>query len=813
MARLERALAKTRRHGIISLDRLRDDWSDELTAYWLDMVVTGCEIAIARGGNRERALRVLTIFSEENLRRVDRLFTFQSYLLDLLLRACALIARNNGRAITLDTFLIEPDVSSPVGPGQSARKSGRDQLRDRKKELEDVVGPLLPLYDARAQVLLGDVAANAAQAVLSKAVASFEYESYRFAMRHGAERIRRRAALSIADLLCVRHIDPAVVLAMSLAVFGEQAERFGSDEVSVLSIAVLNRALHDKALAIVVERANMIKIMRTVARDRMSGMLSLARFLVSVSRDEANAVFLHAHAMSKDLDIDAIHQLECLATLSVRAAPTVTPAARRSAAVDLMSVVTDAAIRLSEQEGFPWHQVAEALTSLDLPLAFVAIARWEDSGVVSRDSCLGTVLQTALRAGMITATQATALLPLLHSPELDVLRSVMHALDGSSADKKNVVLEELARDALLGFGLRPRIDSVEVLDEAGTPHEDRGLWWHHLESACRFIGACQPASRHFGSVDDGLNSGTTQVQNEPSPPPTARRLVTTADIARAIEEIVSDERSRNSFTLPGSAVQRIKSTVAPSDRVAFLDALVGLSPEQLADYQISMGLADAVQSWRSPAVEDWCHTSLANVIIERLPGFAIGLGYDTHCPLTRLLNLLAESAQSVPQVLVNGIAAHIDELSARTIYELVILIIQRMSAEQAARILERYLGRLVTKIPPNEIDRVIGADVPTSVALAMGRFLFALLSDCDVRTRYRGAHAVRRLGRLGEAAFIDALFDLYERTAETSFRAPDAPFYWLAARLWLLIAVDRVASENPSVLSRCVSTRFVPDRY
>ena len=42
--------------------------------------------------------------------------------------------------------------------------------------------------------------------------------------------------------------------------------------------------------------------------------------------------------------------------------------------------------------------------------------------------------------------------------------------------------------------------------------------------------------------------------------------------------------------------------------------------------------------------------------------------------------------------------------------------------------------------------------------------------------------------------------------SEDSFRNPDEPFYWLAARLWLTIALDRVATEAPVTASALASS-------
>ena len=92
-------------------------------------------------------------------------------------------------------------------------------------------------------------------------------------------------------------------------------------------------------------------------------------------------------------------------------------------------------------------------------------------------------------------------------------------------------------------------------------------------------------------------------------------------------------------------------------------------------------------------------------------------------------------------------------------------------------------------------------DLPITAPGALGRFLFAYMGDVDLRQRWRVAHALRRLARLGEETTIAETVALYDRVEERTFRARQAPFYWLAARLWLVIALDRIAEEAPEVVS------------
>ena len=78
LSRLESSLVSLLRHRLIRLDQLKDTWSDDNTsAEYLDMILTACEVIVARGGNRACMIPVLERFADRELRRRDRLFTSQ----------------------------------------------------------------------------------------------------------------------------------------------------------------------------------------------------------------------------------------------------------------------------------------------------------------------------------------------------------------------------------------------------------------------------------------------------------------------------------------------------------------------------------------------------------------------------------------------------------------------------------------------------------------------------------------------------------------------------------------------------------------
>ena len=417
---LESALEKVARHRLARPALLRENWNDEITAFWLDTIVTACEVVFARGGNRQRVLPVLRLFTEEDLRRDDRLFAFNSNLVDLLLRAHTLLEQCDKRASRLETFLV---TSSKPSDKQSNEQRPAAE-RERREELASAITPLLPIYNARAQILVSTEELIEIDKVLTVGLDDFRNQAYRFSRRIEAAGIRRQAALAILKLLCLKNINASLLLSSGLKVFGDQMNPFGRDELLVFSIGVLRHDLHPEVLKNIIVRADEIAPMRIVAEDKISATLELSRFLVPISPDDAEALFTRAHGMTEETDVDAAYQLKSLGALLTNASCLMSSDRRLESAADFMSVVTDAAIRLSEQEHFPWQSVMTALTTVNFSVAVAAVARWEDSGVVDRWKCLRTLFTTALSQGSMTPTQATALTTLLDSLEISLLRKL-----------------------------------------------------------------------------------------------------------------------------------------------------------------------------------------------------------------------------------------------------------------------------------------------------------------------------------------------------------------------------------------------------
>lgn len=88
-----------------------------------------------------------------------------------------------------------------------------------------------------------------------------------------------------------------------------------------------------------------------------------------------------------------------------------------------------------------------------------------------------------------------------------------------------------------------------------------------------------------------------------------------------------------------------------------------------------------------------------------------------------------------------------------------------------------------------------------AVEATAGMIWFQLGSPVT-RQRWLAAHSLRTAVRLGCAEVLDAVVAKYRRRDAVPFQAPELPFFYQHAQLWLLIAMARIALEAPKEIVR-----------
>lgn len=791
-----KSVMRIQRRGWVKFREIDFFSEDGWQSWWFSTILTACEILVSQGRRDGPVLSLLKAFADEALRHIDNFITFRAPLTDLQLRARALLVRLEGRALSLAEFLIEPSDSgdNKEAYNEDARRSSRHE------EARTLLRPVLGVYDVRAQILCGS--SLDPEAALRSVIDPLARDSS-LRLIFGASHLRRCAAVAVAALRFIASVDSRTALDCSLLVFGEARDIFGSSELAVLEVLVLRPDAHGQAVEVLSRRAQSIARQSALASEKIKALMTISRFIAQFSRADALAIFNLAHAATEEMDMEGRHQLKATSAIAVRAAAA-QQESRRKDATGLYAVITEAWVRLSDTEGFPWRDCISALAALDPPTALASIARWQDTTYADLDTSLSAFIRYALKNSVISPAVAIGLLPLLSSQYGPVSEQIGERLTGLQLEQRLALIEVLAKDATLDPS-RDHDTLYRILVQSLPQATTRGPWLCHLERISMF----QSAVPELRVSEKNRRSPRDSSPPEPAQIGIALDAIGSQQIADTVEREISafssaQNRSATSvsYLSPDDVLENIKRAIPVSERVNYLRALASTRSSRLTDAIIARALSRALDEWKnSPSVQTWCRNDLGAAIIDRFPGFCRELVYTPDSLLTPALNLVEREGGDVVRVLAKAISRHVQDLNASLIYELVRILAGYTLPRHAASALAAHIPELLKRIPAASFDDIGISNIPEDLRSGIARFLFALMSDCDVRNRWLAAHSFRRIVLAGEQDILPAFLDVYDRQTEESFRAPKSPFYWIASRLWWNIAVCRLAHERPDLLS------------
>ncbi|MFN7923415.1 MAG: hypothetical protein U0Q16_25155 [Bryobacteraceae bacterium] len=789
LAAMERALEYCLRHSLIQPRRLASFRDDRQTLLWLDSVLTACEIVVAKQGQSSIVISVLRVYADETLRTPQNVSEYQSDLLDLQLRALTLIAQCDGRHFALQEFVAEwPTPGCQTADSQKSVREATDRIRY-------LLEPLLHLYRARAQLLHGQGVVASVTEELRAAISSLDWHPY--LESHAAAMLLIRVARATAILVTLEPVEPAKLLAPCQDIVRRASFESDSGELDVLSVIALNRNSHSDILEALTRRADSVASRQASAREKIEALAGMARLALSISRDDAHELFNLAHSATEEVDEEDRYMLQTLASMACYGAPTMAPAERRAAAGTIFTVAADADIRLSDYGHFPWIDIADAMEALDLPMALASAARWQDAATTG-GLFFYAVLLHALRSGSMSPVEVLCLLPCVQGSDADLLDEVREKAAALPLDLRPTVIEEIARHIVLdGTEETIMTFAVRLSDENGAGRAD-GPWLQHLRETAKYLLSL--GHRPLRTITPlGYSPAVSHPEPSETPANTNPRAFESPELLlRALEEELARSKAVGPpFTSEENILEAIRKTVPPSGRRTYLSSLGALQSESASGPSIASAISVALQDWAEvAAVRGWCRDELGKLVESHLEHF---LYANARGKSALNIVLAALEVDAVP-ILTKGFAQCADSLDAAHAYQLVGILAKRMEPSQTARALLGHLDRCLSRIPRDQRQTISPTDVPHDLDSAIARLVFAFMSDCDVRVRWCAAHSFRRFARLHSTGVLTALRDVYDRQTEESFRAPDKPFYWMAARLWWILATGRIAYEVPGEL-------------
>ncbi|WP_428000767.1 hypothetical protein [Acidovorax sp.] len=760
---------------------------DSVGPWIIDSILAAAELLIARQGDQTVALAALTPFLDPDLRRIDKVHDSQHLLLDAILRAVTL-SDAMARRGTQPSQVLTP---RPVPSEEEKQKSRHDShAEEHDRKVGEMIGTFCDLYVARATVFASPTRDKGADVeILAQAQARLERNSWSIDRRYGTSSMRGMAAESLS-LLLASDVPPDAVMDTALKVRHGWSSH-GAHELFHRLAAV--PALHDALIEGLSQAAAAHRTLRSPAGERSESLSGYASLLARISPSDADAVFQWSIDVAGELDREVVDQLRLISRMVIQGQRHF-GAKGLSLATELTQAIQDAAVRIESYDDFPWSDAIRAVAQLDYPAAVAAVARWDDAELTGLSRTLGPALDVGLQSGSLTASQAASLGVLLQHVDDGTLRLICDQAEREGKATASGLAEEFARDCQLD-----RLDGGDAI-HAFVARFGEGDWSRGLQAWRVFSRGLEAASSAAALANDAV----PEADGKPDVLPECwdEAVLVDADLLRAeLDRIGEQSRQAHRYLSIEGILSSAAAHVPARLRVAHLDALARLDAVR-GDSDALHALLARLETWAgSPAVAQWRNQRMTELLAKRL---AVLCRYLPHhdVELQSSLTIARAANVALKDVLLRGIELNFDRFRAAGLFALSGIITGELPGDEVAGLCEWYIQRLAARIGDEDREDIDADAVPRQVAEALGRFFYALLGDVDVRVRWRCAHALRRLARRGEHTVLDAVVAQYARTDEPAFRAPGAPFYWLAARLWLVIAMDRIALESPAMAAR-----------
>lgn len=467
----------------------------------------------------------------------------------------------------------------------------------------------------------------------------------------------------------------------------------------------------------------------------------------------------------------------------------------------------------SEEEKFPWVAFARGLARTSGSRALAKLGRWNDRDKISLDYTLLPYLTALIEQDKIDPTIALALLRISDPAELYVCGT--EQLAEVIAGKRYPNSKELLTELILQFEQNhPGIFMPSTLAtlhkiavrELGNDSE-QSAYLSYAAPKFKKLNDEGNENRNYRSVQDVRLTGKAndreeenrralkKIENETDPS-------NEASMSRAIDALNGMQQL---FELKGGFFESLRGKLKFAERPIYVQIIARL--ETLDIYTKLRELKECKEKWGISS------TALGNVfqdigvpLIQIHADDFVHHGYLSGSNLKEIAELSGIPMPALVLELIVIFAAPDSHFPASIWMSLAAIICEKTQEGEGQIALKRLLNSSSAKLASTVVDSVWRNGLyPSSgeVDIAAG-LVWLTLGSPSAAYRWRAAHSIRCFARLGKWEVIDTLIGRFHSTDAHPYQAPELQFYFLHARLWLLIAIARIAMDYPQNIAKYV---------
>ena len=471
-----------------------------------------------------------------------------------------------------------------------------------------------------------------------------------------------------------------------------------------------------------------------------------------------------------------------------------------------------------EPEKFFWGAYGRGLANVAGLRGLAKLSRWEDRSRISLDYTLLPYLIGLLEQGKIAPRDAIA---------LNRLANPYEYLDAGTEEFAKAVREQSGR---------PDPEVISALIEQYRENNP-GIWMESTTTGsssdlARLLAESLP---HFSRIHVALNE--QGIYSEPSDAHTRdqKKQLNRSNLThleRTIERIVAntDPGDKSSlvqaincfnkelkdkydfpnfkepevnYELPDEFFLALRAKLEFSKRRDYLKHVCAL--EQLAFYCKLWELKQAKDAWisSSSALEE-DFRSLADPLIEFYASDLISHGRVSNSDIKEISELIGIPAAELVLKLIEVLARSGSSIPGAAWLTFASFVCSEASKGQGQCALSRLLGSDAVKLAINVPDGAYehGLYPDSDITQIAAGLIWRALGSPDASRRWRAAHCMRDFAAFGNWCVIEAIIEKFSTTTAGPFQAAELKFFYMHARLWLLIALARLALDYPDRITK-----------
>lgn len=468
-------------------------------------------------------------------------------------------------------------------------------------------------------------------------------------------------------------------------------------------------------------------------------------------------------------------------------------------------------LNLGEERKFHWGMYGNAMAKASGLKGLAKLARWQDRDRISLDYTLLPYLRALVEDDQLDPDLAVTLLRLSNPAELYVcgtsqLVATLEAkVNGQHASLvRELIAQYLQNNSGSLSAETPRVLAQYAKGVLGKTSREYG----YLSAAAERIEVSRDdynTLNNWRASEPGHNTVDRRIEEEEA---RAAVLALAADlnplsdvsVARALEAAGA---VRIGMRFSRDVLQVLRAKVAFSGWPQYVRLIARQSLLDLYDKEYELRRCKEQWSGASLAVGKAlrdcaeiivCENALEFISSDYLSTYHVKAFQDV-CDIDRrtlLLFLIRELSRPnapVPASVWLNFAAEFNEVA-----------MPGMGQAALTRLLQSGPAKLAssTEDGPWRPELYPSSDPVETTA---GLIWFVLGSPVSER-RWMAAHSLRTAIRLDRADVLDAVIAYFDRRYSPGFQAPELPFFYLHAQLWLLIAMARIALEAPAQIAR-----------